>query len=138
MLDSGCVSEFTLGGITPQTLVRIAKTAVTTAPTAADFPVSVPDAYSWMLEIDDSLVHIEEDADTWNVVLMPPYVYLTLALSSSVKWDSSTTNVWSDGLPTHNDAHYLSRYQFYTYANAGSGNCRFDVKSLSRSRPWAC
>lgn len=131
VLDSGCVSEFTLGGITPQTLVRIAKTAVATAPTAADFPVSVPDAYSWMLEIDDSLVHIEEDTDTWNVVLMPPYVYLTRALSSSVKWDSSTTNVWSDGLPTHNDAHYLSRYQFYTYANAGSGNCRFDVKSLS-------
>ena len=131
VLDSGCVSEFTLGGITPQTLVRIAKTAVATAPTAADFPVSVPDAYSWMLEIDDSLVHIEEDTDTWNVVLMPPYVYLTRTLSSSVKWDSSTTNVWSDGLPTHNDAHYLSRYQFYTYANAGSGNCRFDVKSLS-------
>ena len=131
VLDSGCVSEFTLGGITPQTLVRIAKTAVATAPTAADFPVSVPDAYSWMLEIDDSLVHVEEDTDTWNVVLMPPYVYLTRTLSSSVKWDSSTTNVWSDGLPTHNDAHYLSRYQFYTYANAGSGNCRFDVKSLS-------
>lgn len=131
VLDSNYLYEFTKEGCTPQTLVRIAKTAVATAPTAADFHFSVPDAYGWMLEIDDSLVHVEEDSDIWNVVLMPPYVYLTTNLNSSVKWDSSTTNVWSDGLPTHNDAHYLSRYQFYTYANAGSGNCRFDVKSLS-------
>ena len=131
VLDSNYLYEFTKVGCTPQTLVRIAKTAVATAPTAADFRFSLPDAYGWMLEIDDSLVHVEEDTDIWNVVLMPPYVYLTTNLNSSVKWDSSTTNVWSDGLPTHNDAHYLSHYQFYTYANAGSGNCRFDVKSLS-------
>ena len=131
VLDSNYLYEFTKEGCTSQTLVRIAKTAVATAPTAADFHFSLPDAYGWMLEIDDSLVHVEEGADTWNVVLMPPYVYLTANLNSSVKWDSSTTNVWSDRLPTHNDAHYLSHYQFYTYANAGSGNCRFDVKSLS-------
>ena len=131
VLDSNYLYEFTKVGCTPQTLVRIAKTAVATAPTAADFHFSVPDAYGWMLEIDDSLVRVEEGADTWNVVLMPPYVYLTADLKSNVTWDSSSTNVWSDGLPTHNDAHYLSHYQFYTYANAGSGNCRFDVKSLS-------
>ena len=132
VLDSSGMGEFYQRLTSPQTVVKIAKTAVSTAPTAADFPVVVPDSYAFVQE--QGLVRIEEDADAWNVVLVPPqFIYLTRELKNGVPWTSSSTNVWSDGLPPHNDADYVSRYQFYTYGNVSSSQCRFDMKSLTIS-----
>ena len=131
-LDSAGLSELYQGLASTQTVMRIAKTAVAAAPSAADFPVTVPDSYGFMLEKE--LVRIEDGTDTWDVVLIPSqYVYLTRTLNNSVPWTSSSTNVWSDGRPPHNDADYLSRYQFYTYGNVSSTECRFDMKSLTIS-----
>ena len=137
LLDSAGMGEFYQGVSSEHTVVKIAKTAVSAAPTAADFPVAVPDSYGFMLEND--LVRIEEDTDTWNVVLVPhSYIYLKQALSGSVPWASSSTNVWSDGRPPHSDADYISRYQFYTYGNVSTTQCKFNMKSLtiSASELW--
>jgi hypothetical protein len=137
LLDSVGMGEFYQGLSSAHTVVKIAKTAVSAAPTAADLPVAVPDSYGFMLEND--LVRIEEDTDTWNVVLVPhSYIYLKQALSGSVPWASSSTNVWSDGRPPHSDADYLSRYQFYTYGNVSTTQCKFNMKSLtiSASELW--
>ena len=131
-LDSAGLTELYQGLASTQTVMRIAKTAVATAPSAADFSVTVPDSYGFMLEKE--LIHIEDGTDTWDVVLLPSqYVYLTRELKNGVPWTSSSTNVWSDGRPPHNDADYISRYQFYTYGNVSSSQCRFDMKSLTIS-----
>ena len=132
LLDSAGMGEFYQGLSSAHTVIKIAKMAVSAAPTAADFPVTVPDSYGFML--DNGLVRIEDGDDTWNVVLVPPqYIYLTRTLGNGVPWSSSSTNVWSDGQPPHNDADYVSRYQFYTYGNVSSTQCRFDMKSLTIS-----
>ena len=131
-LDSAGLTELYQGLASTQTVMRIAKAAVASVPSAADFSVTVPDSYGFMLEKE--LIHIEDGTDTWDVVLLPSqYVYLTRELKNGVPWTSSSTNVWSDGLPPHNNADYLSRYQFYTYGNVSSTQCRFDMKSLTIS-----
>ena len=132
LLDATGLTEFYKGLSSAHTVVKIAKTAVAAPPSAADFPVSVPDSYGFMLAND--LVRIDEDTDTWNVVLVPPqYIYLTQTLKQGVPWTSSSTNVWSDGQTPHDDADYLSRYQFYSYGNVSSTECRFNMKSLTIS-----
>ena len=137
VVDSSGMGEFYQGLSSAQTVVKIAKTAVSAAPSASDFSVVVPDSYGFVQE--QGLVRIEEDADAWNVVLVPPqFIHLTRELKNGVPWTSSSTNVWSDGLPPHNDADYVSRYQFYTYGNVSTAECRFDMKSLtvSASELW--
>jgi len=130
ILDSAGMGEFYQGLSSAHTVIKIAKTAVSAAPSVADFPVTVPDSYAFVQE--QGLVRIEEDADAWNVVLVPPqFVYLTRTLNSSVPWASSSTNVWSDGRTPHSDADYVARYQFYTYGNVSSTECRFNMKSLT-------
>ncbi len=132
VVDSSGMGEFYQGLSSAQTVVKIDKTAVSAAPSAADFPVVVPDSYGFVQE--QGLARIEEDADAWNVVLVPPqFIHLTRDLKNGVPWTSSSTNVWSDGLPPHNDADYVSRYQFYTYGNVSTAECRFDMKSLTIS-----